>query len=117
MSQEAKKLKGIKICRGAPAVTHLFFANDSLLFFKTSRSSTAKIKGILETYEIISGQKINYGKSEIRFSCNMGIQDKTLFSNILDVKTVDSHDRYLGMPFVSVLNKSEAFKSLIDKIQ
>lgn len=53
----------IKICRGAPSITYLFFANDSLLFFKTNQRSIQTIKHVLSDYEIISGQQINYNKS------------------------------------------------------
>ena len=29
-------MKGVSVCRGGPTLSHLFFANDSLIFYKAS---------------------------------------------------------------------------------
>ena len=65
-----KMLSGISICRGCPMITHLFFADDSLLFCKASRQECQKLIEILELYEVASGQKINADKSLVFFSHN-----------------------------------------------
>jgi hypothetical protein len=33
-AEENGKLKGLKVCRGAPSVNHLFFADDSLILMQ-----------------------------------------------------------------------------------
>ena len=63
-------LSGISICRGCPMVSHLFFANDSLLFCKTTDRECRKLVEILELYEAASGQKVNTNKSSIFFNHN-----------------------------------------------
>ncbi|KAL9676085.1 hypothetical protein QQ045_004298 [Rhodiola kirilowii] len=63
-----KRLKGLRICRGAPVISHLFFADDSMFFLKATRQNAYRTKRVLEEYELISGQKINLGKSEVVFS-------------------------------------------------
>ncbi|KAL0012182.1 hypothetical protein SO802_007290 [Lithocarpus litseifolius] len=50
-------LSGVSICRGCPMVTHLFFADDSLLFCKASSQECQKLVEILKHYENASGQK------------------------------------------------------------
>ena len=52
-----KQLNGKSICRGAPKITHLFFANDSLLFCRANGDECNKLKEILGIYEFASGQK------------------------------------------------------------
>ena len=64
------QLNGISICRGAPKVSHLFFADDSLFFCKANGNECNKLKEILGLYESASGQKINTDKSSIFFSPN-----------------------------------------------
>ena len=63
-------LSGISISRGCPSVSHLFFANDSLLFYKASSQECHKLTEILTRYEAASGQKINSDKSSVFFSLN-----------------------------------------------
>ena len=52
-----QSLNGASICRGCPWITHLFFANDSLLFCKAKRQEVSKLVDILKLYEVTSGQK------------------------------------------------------------
>lgn len=51
-------------------ITHLFFADDSLIFFKATKDNTDLVKDSLSTYEKASGQLINFDKSAITFSRN-----------------------------------------------
>ena len=48
-------LKGVFISRGGPKITHLFFADDSLLFCKATTDDVNRIQGILSQYEKASG--------------------------------------------------------------
>jgi hypothetical protein len=59
-------LHGIKICRGAPVMSHLLFADDCFLFCRSNLSETNKLMEILKIYEMASGQEINL--SSLRFS-------------------------------------------------
>ena len=63
-------LNGISICRGPPKITHLFFADDSLLLYRANGFECRKLKELLCMYELASGQKINTDKSSIFFSPN-----------------------------------------------
>ncbi|CAM8880259.1 unnamed protein product [Rhodiola kirilowii] len=64
-------IEGIRICKNAPTITHLMFADDCLIFSKATREAVVGIKGLLKTYELVAGQKVNYSKSEIVFSKNV----------------------------------------------
>jgi len=58
------------VCRGAPILTHILFADDYFLFCRTNLSESTKLKEILQYYEAMSGQAINFQKSKIFFSTN-----------------------------------------------
>ncbi|CAM8983245.1 unnamed protein product [Rhodiola kirilowii] len=76
-------LKGLKVCRRAPVVSHLFFADDCLLLFKADQNTAAVMRDTLALYEKVSGQMINYGKSEFVLSPNAAADFKNAFCGAL----------------------------------
>ncbi|CAM8948389.1 unnamed protein product [Rhodiola kirilowii] len=109
-----RRLRGVRICRGAPVVSHLFFADDSIFFLKASRQNAHRIKRVLEEYEFISGQKINLGKSEVVFSRNTRSEEREEIARILEVSVAEAHTRYLGLPISFNHNRTEMFRYLVD---
>ena len=61
---------GVRICPTAPVVSHLLFADDSVLLLKAKREEAEALREILDLYESCSGQCINLEKSAIMFSKN-----------------------------------------------
>jgi hypothetical protein len=59
---ENNALKELHICRRAPRISHLLFANDSLLFFEDTIEQANIVKGILDRYEPSIGQLVSLGK-------------------------------------------------------
>jgi hypothetical protein len=66
-----ESIKGVKVCHGAPSVTQLLFADDSLILLKADAVNVQQLQSILELYESCSWQKINKDQSAIMFSSSV----------------------------------------------
>lgn len=64
---EQGDLTPLQICCRAPGVSHLLFADDTLLFLKSNNAEAAVIKEVLENYAVSTGQRINPSKCSIMF--------------------------------------------------
>jgi hypothetical protein len=63
--QEAERdgrIAGVKVCHTAPSVSHLLFADDSLILIRANEGDAQHLQDILDLYERCSGQMINKGK-------------------------------------------------------
>ena len=61
-------IKGFSLRKGGPDLTHLLFADDSLLFCRATLEECEKVLQILESYEQASSQKVNRNKATIFFT-------------------------------------------------
>ena len=87
-----------QIWKGISRVSHLFFANDSILFCWAKKEECQKILDILAIYERGSGQKINKDKTNILFSSNTTLDMKNRIQTILGVPTIRQYEKYIGLP-------------------
>ncbi|CAH9113463.1 unnamed protein product [Cuscuta europaea] len=101
----AGRLHGVAVARGAPIITHLFFADDSLLFFKATHGEASIVKETLNDYALASGQVINLQKSKIFFSSNVSEDCKEGLKEMLGVGLAGSEELYLGLPSLIGRNK------------
>lgn len=69
-------IRGVRVCPNAPSVSHLLFADDSLLLVHANKETALHMQLILQLYESVSGQTINKEKSAILFSRNIGASDR-----------------------------------------
>ncbi|XP_059074948.1 uncharacterized protein LOC131874981 [Cryptomeria japonica] len=58
---------GVNVAIGIEKMTHLQFANDTILFGSACRREARTRKNFLDDYYLASGQKINWHKSEVFF--------------------------------------------------
>jgi hypothetical protein len=76
-------IKGMKIARNSPAINHLLFADDLLIFGKATLLEASSIKSCLDKYCTWSGQTVNAYKSSIIFSKNTNPTTSTFILSIL----------------------------------
>jgi hypothetical protein len=109
-------IHGVRICRGAPEVSHLLFADDCFLFCRANVAEVNQLLSILHTYEQASGQEINLSKSEVFISRNMSQAEQEDLAGILGVRHVLGTGIYLGLPSMIGRNKKAIFSYIKDRI-
>ncbi|CAM8888420.1 unnamed protein product [Rhodiola kirilowii] len=114
--QDVNRLRGIRVSRGFPLINHLFFADDCLLFLTADFHALRSLKQVLELYGKISGQELNYQKSEICASHNIDPFLQHLVGEYMGMNIIAQHTKYLGLPLIVGRRKIETFRWLEDRM-
>ena len=80
---DAKAWCPVKASRSGPAFSHLFFADDLVLFAKADVDNCVAIREVLDNFCNISGQIVSEAKSRVYFSPNVDQDNREAFSDIL----------------------------------
>jgi exonuclease III len=115
-AQNSKLIHGVKIAPSAPEITHLFFADDSLMFCRANKEEATHMKALINSYQQASGQLVNYNKSEIIFSKKVDHNIKEEIKNILPMQEVNHFSKYLGQPTYIGRAKSQVFSYILDRV-
>lgn len=102
--------------RSSPVVSHLFFFNDSLIFFRATQANCQQVAHCLRKYEKAYGQLINFDKSALTFSPSTSSETIDTIKNMLQISVVTGHDVYLGLPTFSIRAKTLQFGFLRDRL-
>ena len=78
-------IQGVAAASKGPKISHLFFADDSLLFCRARREECNKLVEILDKHKKASGQVVNTDKFGILFSLNTRNEDKITCMDILNI--------------------------------
>ena len=109
-------IRGFSLCKNGPKVTHLFFADDSLLFCRARREDLQAIQNILTSYEHASGQKINREKTTLFFSKAVPDEMKGEIIEFLGVAEIKEYEKYLGLPAVMGKNKKASLNYIKERV-
>lgn len=112
---EVKAWKPVRIARNGPMVSHIFFADDLLLFGKTSFSQARTMEYILAQFCGISGQRMNRGKSRIWFSPNTPMYLRNSICSEFRIAPTTNLGTYLGMPLVHGRKRKAHYNFLVEK--
>ena len=102
--------------RAGPCISPLLFTDDSLFFFHASLEQCLQFKLLLSWYGKASGQLVNFVKSAVCFSPNVGNDISYNLVEALGVVKVNCHEKYLGLPSFAEHNKRGLFDSIRDRI-
>ena len=111
-SVQRQRLRGVAASSGGPSVSHLFFADDSLIFGRASLEECAKIQRVLQIYEQSSGQKLNRSKTSLFFSPNTADELMESIKAMFGANEIRPHESYLGLPSLVGRSKSNTFTNL-----
>lgn len=114
-AHEARNLfSGVRIASSCPSISHLFFAEDSLIFFRAIVNDCEGIRNCLSLYERALGQLISYEKSALSFSPNTKEETANSIKTMLSISIMQGHEIYLGLPTLSLRSKNLQFRYLIE---
>jgi len=117
--REAKKanlLSGVEVGTERVHIDILQFANDTLFFCKPLYFNVLAIKAILRCFELMSGLKINFQKSQVG-SVDLTELDKRVYSKCLNCRKIEIPFKYLGMMVGGNPRKSAFWNPVVDIIR
>ncbi|CAN6573468.1 unnamed protein product [Malus baccata var. baccata] len=114
---ERGALHGYRFIPNGTPLTHLFFADDSVLFGNATVEEAKGVADILNTYARGSGQEINLSKSSIFFGTSTSKRIKKRIGNTLGIMHKDGFGKYLGLQADFGLSKKAVFAEIRDKME
>lgn len=85
------------------------------MFQRIIDNGVATMKKVLESYELVSGQKVSTRKSASLFSKTVGEEQKRLVE-MLGVTLSFGNVKYLGLPYIIGMKKREVFGYIRDHV-
>jgi len=82
---EEGAIHGYRVCHDAPPVSHLLFADDTIIFCGADMAQADRVKEVLESYATASGQAINFTKTSVAFSKGVKADKRSRITQSLDI--------------------------------
>lgn len=92
--------KPVVLSRGGPPISHLFFADDLLLFGEASSEQIGVMRSCLENFCSTSGQKVSLEKSRLLVSRNVHHARASQLSREVCISLTSDLGKYLGVPLL-----------------
>lgn len=104
-------IQGLRFSREL-SITHLLFADDSLIFTRAATEDCSILKEIFDCYAAASGQIFNFEKSSMFFSGNTKPEQISAIKNLFQLQFVSRHEKYLGLPLMVGKSKRSLFQDI-----
>ena len=106
----------VKSSKGGPPFSHVFFADDLLLFAKADHENCSTIKGVLEEFCNRSGQRVSEFKSRVYFSPSVDTDSREALCDVLGFQSTSNLGKYLGIPIKHPGTTSLDFNFVLNKV-
>lgn len=106
-----------RVARGGTEVSHLFFADDLMIFGEASEYQAENMMRCLESFSTRSGLKINLSKSTLFCSPNTCSRVKRRIGEITGITVKDTLGNYLGIPILQKRVSKHTFGYILDKMK
>uniref|UniRef100_A0A803Q1F8 Reverse transcriptase domain-containing protein n=1 Tax=Cannabis sativa TaxID=3483 RepID=A0A803Q1F8_CANSA len=116
-TERAGKLHGLRFGSMEHNLSHLLFADDSLVFLNANFEESKALKEVLDCYASLSGQTINLDKSDLCVGTKIKDDMAISLAAFFGVHLVKNHTKYLGMPTFVGKNKKEVFGKIRDRVE
>ena len=110
-----KRLRAVSICRRGPKISHLFFADNSVIFGRATEFEVLEMLRILKVYEDSSGQQLNKQKTSLFFSKNIMGEIQNKIKTMFGAQMIKQHETYLSLPSLVRRSKTNSFCSIKDQ--
>ena len=109
-------LQGVAACPQGLHISHLFFADDNIIFCQATIEQCNHLDHILTTYEHASGQQLNREKTSLFFSRNTPYDIQEDIKNHFGAEVIRQHETYLGLPSLVGRSKVNTFHALKERL-
>lgn len=113
---EDKKWLPVKVSRIGPAISHLFFVDDCLIFTHAKSSQVKLVEEALKHFCTTSGLKVNIQKTKFHASKNVPRTKVSKFASIYGFSHTYNLGKYLGFPILSGRVGKRDFSYILDRI-
>ena len=97
---EKKRWKPVKTSQSGLTVSHLFFADDLVLFSNSKVDQIQLVKEALEEFSLWSGQTVSFSKSRVYISKNIGRRRAREVSAMAGIPLTEDLGKYLRFLFL-----------------
>lgn len=108
--------KGVKLSRNGLELTHLFFADNLVLFLEASLEQLNVVMGCLDLFCKAFGQRINFQKSQLFCSVNVNMNLATSLFAASNIPLNTDLGRYLGVPSIHERVNMASFGSIMERM-
>jgi hypothetical protein len=114
--EEVGDIDRVRVCRNAPSVSQLLFADDSVILTGANTTNATSLQQVLNTYCTNSREMVSLAKSCIFFSSNTNALTRVEICDTLHIDTEALSNKYLGLPALVGANMSDFFEHFIERI-
>ena len=99
-ASDRKLIKGVRISPSGPSISHILFADDTLIFLKAEVENCRNLINVINEYCVASGQRVNMTKSSVFFGANVPDALSVQLCDILGMEMTGDPGVYLGVPAI-----------------